>query len=138
MKENGKGKEPYLDPRCSSSHFFPTLSTHEETTGGDVAAAVSNPKPGMDDIGGNADPFMLALLTPVVFRSRSTEGVMDAEFIGETELSGGKVGLDFSLDLRRCTLVLLCIELEGKQSGSVSKLEWLSLGARALARFCCS
>jgi len=109
------------DPHCNSSHFFPTLPTHEETTGGDAAAAASNPKPGMDDTGGNADAFMLALL--LASRSRSTEGVIDTASIGETRLSNGKVRLELFLDLRRCAFVLLCIEPEGKQSGSVSKLE---------------
>lgn len=119
-------RKTYLDPRCSSSHFFPTLPTQEETTGGDVAAAVSNPKPGMDDIGGNVDPFMLALLPLVAFRSRPNEGDTeqdDVASMGEVRLLDGKVRLYLSLDLRRCAVVPLGIELEGKQSGSVSKLE---------------
>jgi hypothetical protein len=118
----GRNKQTYLDPRCSSSHFLPTLPTHEETAGGDAAATASDPKPGMDDMGGNADPFMVALFVLVDSRFRP-EGETerdDADSIGEKILSSG---LELSLDLRRCIFVLLFMELEGKQSGSVSKLE---------------
>lgn len=73
-KEGGK---THVDPRCSSSHFLPTVPTHAETTGGEVAATARDPKPGMDDTGGNADPFMVALFALEASCFRSTEG--DAE-----------------------------------------------------------
>lgn len=66
-----------VDPRCSSSHFLPTVPIHAETTGGEVAATARDPKPGMDDTGGNADPFMVALFALEASCFRSTEG--DAE-----------------------------------------------------------
>jgi len=86
-----------VDPRCSSSHFLPTVPTHEETTGGDVAPTASDPKPGMDDMGGNADPLIVARFAFVASRCSSTEGNTerdeDAKSAEERRSSSGRVRL---------------------------------------------